>query len=109
MDFTKRRPSPFAFIRYRTEEDANAAMMGLNGKTFGINQLVITDGNVQDSFFTLDTGFITNEAFDQPRIALDTFDGSLPSNHYEIKRKLALSKAEQVYSIRIDDLPLDIT
>ena len=84
-------------------------MMELNGASFGDNQIVVTDGNLQDSYFTQDTGFITNEAFDKPRVVVDNFDGSLPSNHYEIKRKLALAKAEQVYSIRIDDLPLNIT
>jgi hypothetical protein len=109
MDFTKRRPSPFAFIRFRNEEDARAAIMEMDGATFGDNAVVVTDGNSQDSYFTQDTGFITNEAFDKPRVVVDNFDSSLPSNHYEIKRKLELSKADRVYSIRIDDLPLDVT
>jgi hypothetical protein len=54
------------------------------------------------------TGFITNEAFDTPKVIIDNFDGSLPENHYEIKRRNELRLRPNVHAVRVDDIPLDI-
>lgn len=109
MDFTKRRPSPFAFVRYANAQEALNCMASLDGMQFGDNTLVVTDGNEQDSYFTQDTGYITNEKFDTVKRIEDNFDGSLPSDHWEMKQKEARSHADKVYSIRIDDLHPEIT
>jgi RNA recognition motif-containing protein len=77
-------PCPFAFVRYRSKESAEAAMMHYNGCLYGDKKLSIHKANLQDSFFTQDTGYITNEAFDTPILKPPPFDGSLPRTHSQI-------------------------
>lgn len=98
-------PCPFAFIRYQKKESADAAMEHFHGKLYGDNKLTIHDANLQDSFFTQDTGFITNEMFDTPLFAPPEFDSSLPSEHYEELRKRQYAEKDEQWCIRINDIP----
>ena len=105
---SKNKPSRFAFIRYIRKEDANAAIRSLHGKKYEFERITVHEANQQDSFFTQDTGFITNEMFDVPKLVINEFDSSLPDEYYDIKRRRQLENVEQVYSIRIADLPQEI-
>lgn len=111
MDFTKHRPSPFAFVRFSCQQDGLNCIASLDGMEIGTNRdkLAFTDGNLQDSYFTQDTGYITNERFDTVKRVEDNFDPSLPANHWEVKRKLERANADRVYSIKVEDLNPEIT
>lgn len=104
-EFTK-----YVFVRYLEAGCAELAMEALEGAQFG------TDGSAirikearQVSFFTNDTGYITNEALDTFEIKDRFFDSSLPSNHYQVKHEEALKAADEVYTLRVDDLHASIT
>lgn len=52
----KLKPSPYAFVRYYYQEDADNAKKFMNGKQYGDRILSVFDANKQDSYFTQDTG-----------------------------------------------------
>lgn len=56
INLHKHIPSPYAFVRYFTEEDAAKAKACLHGKQYGDNVLSVFNANRQDSLFTQDTG-----------------------------------------------------
>lgn len=101
-------PSPFAFVRYRYKECADRAFEHFDGRLYGDKKLTVHEANMQNSYFTQDTGFITNALFDTPQIVRNDFDGSLPEEHFEILRDRQLAKVEEVHTIRVDDIPLII-
>lgn len=108
MNLSKKKPTPFAFIRYFRKDDAEEAKEAMNGRLYAYKRITVHDANAQDSFFTQDTGFITNQMFDVPVVKVDNFDPSLPEEHYIIKRQREVKYADNVHNIRIDDLPTDI-
>mmetsp|Transcript_1039 Transcript_1039/g.1738 ORF Transcript_1039/g.1738 Transcript_1039/m.1738 type:complete len:162 (-) Transcript_1039:93-578(-) len=81
----------------------------MNGRLYFYKRITVHDANSQDSFFTQDTGFITNEMFDVPVVKVDNFDPSLPKEHYVIKRQRELKYADNVTSVRVDDFPPDMS
>jgi RNA recognition motif-containing protein len=110
-------PTQYCFIRYMTEEAALAAMAAMDGKKFGgysnggiWNEAPITVKRaVQDSFFTQDTGYITNEALDSIKIENKTFDSSLPPTHYACKRADAIRHNDEVWTLKVTSIPSVIT
>jgi RNA recognition motif-containing protein len=109
MNLARHKPSPFAFIRYPDEHSAWRAIEEHDNKYLWTNKISVTEGNKQQSYFTQDTGFITNEEFDVPKIPPPDFDSSLPENHWEMKRKADLKHNLDTFSVRIDDLDPHIT
>ena len=101
------KPCPFAFVRYRRKESAVAATAFYNLKMYGDTKLTIHESK-QNSYFTQDTGYITNEAFDTPIVKPPPFDSSLPRNHQQVLQELHLANAEELFVIRIEDIPLYI-
>jgi RNA recognition motif-containing protein len=104
----KRRPAKHLFVRYLSKADADRALEALNGQRI--------DGRVwqvefakQEHNFTQDTGFITNMHLDTPITVPVEFDSSMPSAHYQKKREEAVKEVDVVFSLRVDDLALDIT
>lgn len=77
-------------------------------RQFLYKRITVHDANFQDSYFTQDTGFITNELFDVPVVKVDNFDPSLPETHYTVKRQRELKYAESSYNVRVDDFPLNM-
>lgn len=55
-------------------------------------------------------GFITNQMFDTPKVVHNTFDSTMPREHYPKKRKedLKTLSIDQQITIRVDDLPKEI-
>mmetsp|Transcript_2710 Transcript_2710/g.4203 ORF Transcript_2710/g.4203 Transcript_2710/m.4203 type:complete len:232 (-) Transcript_2710:123-818(-) len=103
------KPSRFAFVRYFSKEDADNASMAMHGKRYGENVITVHDANMQNSYFTQDTGFITNQLFDTPKVAETDFDSTMPPAHYPTKRKEELKQLDVQYTLRIDDLPPEIS
>lgn len=91
------------------EHSAWQAMEEYDGVYVWDNRLSVQDANKQQSYFTQDTGFITNEEFDVPKLPPPDFDSSLPATHYDMKRKQMLRDQTDVFSVRIDDLHPEIT
>jgi RNA recognition motif-containing protein len=109
MNMAKHLPAAFAFIKYADEQSAWKAIEELNNTYLWETRISVQEANKQHSYFTQDTGFITNEEFDVPRPPPPDFDSSLPETHYQMKRKQELSGQSNVYSIRVNDLPPEIT
>ena len=101
-------PTRFCFVRYVNRKSAETAKERMQGKKMGENNIRIKDSR-QNSFFTNDTGFITNEALDTPQLKVKHFDASLPKNHYATKRDEEVKKADEVYTIRISEIPTQIS
>jgi hypothetical protein len=80
----------------------------MHGAVYGENVITVGDANLQDSFFTQDTGFITNEAFDTPKMVENHFDSSMPQDHWTRKRREEVKSTAVQYTLRIDDLPESI-
>lgn len=97
------------FIRYLRPEDGQSALENMDGRTIWEAELTVTDANGQDIFFTGDTGFLTNYSMGLPLRQEAEFDGSLPPNHYDIKRKEKLRQLDECYTVRVDDLHHSIT
>lgn len=110
-NLAKRQPSRFTFIRYVKKDDAEQAIAEMHGQVYEDCRITVHESNQQDSFFTQDTGFITNQLFDVPKAPPVEFDASLPEEHYPMKRKQALKTLplEQQFALRIDDLPPEIS
>lgn len=130
-------PSRYAFVRYYNKDDADRASLEMHGRKYGDSMITVDDANLQNSFFTQDTGkiiflqfftvndtgtvslhvfllfsgFITNEMFDTPKIILNEFDSTMPPDHYPLKRKQELRNliVDQQVTLRVDDLHKDIT
>jgi len=103
-------PSRFLFIRYYRSDSGYRAMMEMHGKVYGDRIITVHDANDQDSFFTQDTGYITNEKFDSPEKKAKEFDASLPYNHYELKHKQELSlQVDHVITLRVDEISTQIS
>jgi RNA recognition motif-containing protein len=102
-------PSPFAFVRYKDKQSADRAIEHFDGKFQGDQKLTVQDASMQNSFFTQDTGFITNAMFDTPQSGAKEFDGTLPQRHFEIQKERQLALADATFCIRVDDIPTFIT
>ena len=105
------------FIRYLDKGNAEKALEELQGATFGgfslggiwHEQKIIIMEAQQKSFFTQDTGYITNEALDSVQVADKFFDSSLPANHYAVKRADAIKNSDETYNLKVSNIPPQIT
>lgn len=110
-------PTQYCFIRYLEKGSAEIAMSEMEGKAFGgySNGGIWNETNImvreakQESFFTQDTGYITNEALDSQEVVEKHFDSSLPFNHYAVKRADAIKHSDEVYTLKVTDIPEEIT
>lgn len=104
----KSKPSRFAFVRYVNKDDADRALENLNGTEIDGCTIKVEHAE-QHSFFTLDTGFITNSLLDTPFRNTDEFDSSMPSEHYELKRVEAIKDVDVVFGVKVEDIDIDIS
>lgn len=95
-------------MRYVRKDDADDARESMHQRLFFYKKITVHEANSQDSFFTQDTGFITNQLFDVPVVKVDNFDPSLPPEHYTVKRQRELKYADKVYNVRVDDFPINM-
>ena len=51
-------PSRYAFVRYYNKDDADRASLEMHGRKYGDSIITVDDANLQNSFFTQDTGKI---------------------------------------------------
>jgi RNA recognition motif-containing protein len=85
MNLNKRAHRGFAFVRFRNKVDAAAAMEEFQGYKLKGEPITISICK-QNSFFTLDTGYITNEALDNLPERASNFQPGMPDAHYETLR-----------------------
>lgn len=102
-DLTTRGHRPFAFIRFYEEGAANAAL-ALNGSESNTEKPLEVTLAKQDSFFTKDTGFITNDSLHQVVAAPVEFDSSMPASHYEAKYRARPLDFSKLFTLRVDNL-----
>lgn len=110
-------PTQYCFIRYLDKGNAEKALEVMEGAVFGgfstggiwHEQKVYIQEARQDSFFTMDTGYITNEALDTPEVTEKFFDSSLPSNHYAMKRADAIRHNDETFNLKVTNIPPEIT
>jgi arginine/serine-rich splicing factor 2 len=107
-DLGRKIPREFIFIRYINSNDADNAISEMNGVIVDDREIVVKKA-IQDSYFTQDTGFITNEALDHPKIETTYFDPTMPATHHIEKRKKEIEEVDVTFGIRIDDIHHDIT
>ena len=101
-------PTQYIFVRYVRREDADAALVSMNGRVFDDRALVIVEAK-QESFFTQDTGYITNSAFDTPQVTHKEFDSSMPASHYEKRREAEIKEVEVTFTLRVYDIHKSVT
>ena len=101
-------PAPYIFVRYVTKESADIAIREMNGKMIKNRQIFVVTAE-QDSFFTMDTGYITNEALDHPEVPKPPFDTTLSSSHYSHLRAEEIRDLDVTFNIRVDDIHPHIT
>lgn len=107
----------YCFIRFKDADAKEAALAQMQGRKFGgysnggiwDEQPIYVKESVQNSFFTQDTGYITNEALDNPEVVNKEFDSSLPDRHYAVKRADAIRNNDEVYTLKVTDLSEMIT
>ncbi len=63
QNLAKRKPSQFAFIFYSSPQSVQAAIHAMDGKEVWETHITAGDGDVQDSYFTQDTGTSCQEKF----------------------------------------------
>ena len=110
-------PTQYCFIRYIQEGSALAAMEAMDGKKFGgfSNGGIWDEAPIkvrralQESFFTQDTGYITNEALDSIKVEEKIFDPTMPPTHRAIKRADAIRNNDEVWTLKVSDIPSVIT
>ncbi len=109
-------PTQYCFIRYLEAGPAEVAMSQMQGKKFGGYYGGIWDEAPiyikkakQESFFTQDTGYITNEALDSVKVEEKYFDPSLPPTHRAVKRADAIRHNDEVWTLKVSDVPDVIT
>lgn len=87
LKLDKHEPTSYAFIKYEKEEDMINAIMNMDHRyCFGeFNEILVQEAN-QDSFFTNQTGGLTNYNIPPKQVDDDSFDSSMPKEHYIIKR-----------------------
>ena len=110
-------PTQYCFIRYTDEESAQKALDTMQNRKFGgfSNGGIWDETKIkvqrakQDSFFTQDTGYITNEALDNQEVVDKFFDSSLPANHYDVKRADAIRHSDETYNLKVTNIPPEIT
>ena len=54
-------PSRYAFVRYYNKDDADRASLEMHGRKYGDSIITVDDANLQNSFFTQDTGKIIKD------------------------------------------------
>lgn len=56
QNLAKKKPSQFAFVYYDSSEAIQAAILAMDGKELWDTHITAGDGDIQDSYFTQDTG-----------------------------------------------------
>jgi len=102
MNLRTRHHRGFAFIRFRWKDEADACMLSFSGHNLKGSELKI-DYAVQNSFFTQDTGYITNEALDSLPERGSDFEPGMPDAHFETLRYLNRDLSDQI-TIRVGNL-----
>lgn len=110
-------PTPYCFIRYLESAPAAVATKEMEDKAFGgySNGGIWNETKIkvkkaeQHHFFTQDTGYITNEALDSVVVTEKHFDPSLPTNHYAVKRADSIRNSDEVFTLKVSDIPEEIT
>ena len=104
----QKKLSRYAFVRFENKSDADIALANLDGIV--INNVKIGVANAkQNSFFTMDTGYITNSEFDAKEPVTTYFDSTMPEEHHIKKREEILKNVDVVYAVRVDDLHPTVT
>jgi hypothetical protein len=110
-------PTQYCFIRYMEEGSALTALAEMDDKKFGgysnggiwDETSIKVKRAIQDHFFTQDTGYITNEALDSIVVQAKVFDSSMPTSHYSTKRAEAIKYNDEVFTLKVSDIPAQIT
>jgi len=96
-------PCQYIFIRYYTKEAAENAIHQMDGRYLYGKEIRVVMA-IQNSFFTQDTGYMTNESLDKKVIVITKFDSSMPIQHHVVKREEEIKDVEVTFNLRVDDI-----
>lgn len=98
----------FAFVTFKREEDANRCVDEVHQTEF-MGHIIRAVHARQESFFTQDTGYITNESLDHVAESVGEFDSSMPANHYEVKYRNRPLDQRTLHTVKVDNLAPNMT
>jgi RNA recognition motif-containing protein len=98
----------YGFVEFKYEEDANSVIEALNGNDYHDHVIGVCMA-VQESIFSQNTGYITNEHLDFHVEEETEFDSSMPESHYEVKHKNRPLDVASLVTVKVDNLPLNST
>lgn len=105
MNLRSRSHRGFAFVRFRWKKDALSALEDKDGFELKGSPLKIMMA-VQNSFFTQDTGYITNELLDNlPERGTD-FEPGMPDSHFETLRYQSRDDSDAI-TLKVSNLGHD--
>ncbi len=96
-------PCQYIFIRYYTLEAAEKAIYQMDGRYLYGKEIRVVMA-IQNSFFTQDTGYMTNESLDKKVVVISKFDSSMPIQHHIVKREEEIKEVEVTFNLRVDDI-----
>ena len=96
-------PCQYIFIRYNTKEAAEKAIRQMDGRYLYGKEIRVVMA-IQNSFFTQDTGYMTNESLDKKVVVISKFDSSMPIQHHIVKREEEIKEVEVTFNLRVDDI-----
>jgi RNA recognition motif-containing protein len=98
----------FAFVRLQARSDAERAIEELDGIVDLKGQIMKVSMCIQNSFFTQDTGYITNEALDTLPERTNQFVPGMPESHFETLHYQNRDLSNQ-YTLRVGNLNEHVT
>jgi RNA recognition motif-containing protein len=96
-------PCQYIFIRYHSEEAMKNAILQTDGRYLYGKEIRVVMA-IQNSYFTQDTGYMTNESLDKKVVVVDKFDSSMPIQHHAVKREEEIKEVDVTFNLRVDDI-----
>jgi len=93
----------YGFVEFKYEEDANDVVDALNGNDYEEHVIGVCHAQ-QESLFSQNTGYITNEQLDYSVEEQSEFDSSMPESHYEVKYRNRPLDVANLVTVRVDNL-----
>lgn len=93
----------YGFVEFKYEEDAQSCINALNENDYEGNVIGVCMA-IQESIFSQNTGYITNEHLDFRVEEEAEFDSSMPESHYEVKYRNRPMDVANLVTVKVDNL-----
>ncbi len=102
-NLSTKQQTGIAFVTYKYENAANAAIAAMHDSEFMSHIIIVTKAS-QNSFFSQDTGFITNATLDKKVADQVEFDSTMPAAYYEAKYRNRPIDTKNLLTVKVDGL-----